>query len=569
MIGFAVLGYAVLQLSVGRAPRADASQSTTDSARLVSTARSAQWSFEGFRRMHLPIVNGSGGPCDTRIGRYCYWRGDEEEEHQPPESPEIVRRRDELIRVLQLASDDLPGDTWIAGQLVRYLVEAGRTDDALRFTSNECRATSGWCPALAGFAAHTAGRFATADSAYAIALAAMDPGERCSWLDISHIVDDATGDRLNALDCSARSAFTRRVLQIAAPLYSVSATDLYTEHLARMTRARIAERAATVDGESWADDQRNLTIRYGWPRWYSRAMPSSMSFQTTTAITGHDGGKPYHFMLSGEGLARIGHVTAADWTLDDQRALTGYAPLYARSVHDLPSQVAAFRRGDSTLIVGAWDARRDTTMLGRDLVAAIAFASDSGVSVVARDSGAKASGRIAGIGVIDSGLVSLELLAVSDRRAARVRTGLPPRVNGRISLSSLLLYAPTAEPAYNIAAVKDSALASEIVPASRAVGVYWETYGVREAGEPVHYSLTVEQVGVSWARRAFERFHLADRTTALRLQWDEVVRPEHGIAGRGVRVDLSRLRGGHYLVTLAVSADGHEEAASAKEIVVR
>ena len=101
------------------------------------------------------------------------------------------------------------------------------------------------------------------------------------------------------------------------------------------------------------------------------------------------------------------------------------------------------------------------------------------------------------------------------------------------------------------------------------MGVYWETYGLRDAGEPVHFSLTVEQVGVSWARRAAERFHLADPTTALRLQWDEVARPEQHVAGRGVRVDLSRLRGGRYVVTLDVSARDGALASSAKEIVVR
>lgn len=565
MTGIAVLWFALLQLTTG-VPHAVA---TADSARLVGTARSAQSSFESFRRTHLPVGYGFGGPCDVRIGRYCYWRGDEDEEHQPEEPPEIVRRRDELLRVLEAGSIELPGDAWIAGQRVRYLVEAGRTDEALQFAGSVCRAPAAWCSALVGYAAHSAGRFAIADSAYGAALAAMDSTERCRWLDISRLVDDATTDQLHRLDCPAREAFVRRALRIASPLYAVSSTDLFTEHLARVTRGRMAERAATVDGESWADDQKDLTLRYGWPRWYSRSVPTSTSLQATSSITGHDGSRPYHFMLSGEALARVAHITADDWTLDDPRATTGYAPLYARSVHDVPSQVAVFRRGDSTLIVGAWDGRRDTTLLGRDLVAAIAIAGDSGIQVIARDSGAKISGHIVGIAVIDSGLVSLELLAPSERRAARARTGLPPRGATRVTLSSLLLYAPTAEPAYDIDAVKDSALASAIVPASRAVGVYWEAYGLRDRGEPLHYSLTVEQVGVSWTRRAFERLHLADRTTALRLQWDEVAKLQKGIAGRGVRVDLSRLRGGRYLVTLEASTNDHELAASAKEIVIR
>lgn len=567
MTGFALFVSAALQLSAGPAPRADVRVPPPDSARLARSARSAQWSFEAFRRQHLPVGHGFSGPCDVRIGRYCYWRG--EEEQPPDEAPEIARRRNELLRVLDSVSRQLPGDPWVAGQRVRYMAEAGRTDDALRFAATECRAAAAWCAALAGYAEHVAGRFQAADSAYAIALAAMDPEERCRWLDISRIVDDATATRLRTLDCAARATLTRRILEIAAPLYSVSTTDLYTEHLARVTRGQMAERAASPDGESWADDQRDLTIRYGWSSWYSRSIPTTMSMDARPSITGHDRGKPYNFILPADALGRIGHVTTADWSLDDQRALTGYAPSYARSVHDLPSQVAIFRRGDSTLVVGAWDARRDTTLLGRELVAAIALSGDSGARVLTRDTSAKAVGRIMGAGVVDSGLVSLELLAVADRRAARVRMGLPPRTAGRIALSSLLLYAPSGEPAYNIAAVKDSALASEIIPASRTAGVYWEAYGVRDGGEPVHYSLSVEQVGVSWARRAAERLHLADPTSALRLQWDEVVRPEQGVAGRGVRVDLSRLRGGRYVVTLEVSSANDERASAGKEIVVR
>jgi hypothetical protein len=515
--------------------------------------------------MHLPVGYGGSGPCDVHIGRYCYWRADEK---APEESPEIGKRRDELLRLLDTVSSAVPGDPWIAGQRIRYLVEAGRTDEALHFAGTQCHASASWCAALGGYAAHVAGRFATADSAYAVALAAMTSEERCSWLDISRIVDDATAERLQSLDCAARGELARRILRLGSPLYSVSSTDLYTEHLARVTRAKIAEHAATTDGVPWADDQRNLTIRYGFPRWYSRSMPPTGSIDDKESVTGHDDGRPYDFLPPGDALNRIAHIAAADWELDDPRAITGYAPSYARSMHDVPSQLAVFQRGDSTLVVGAWDARQDTTLLGRDLVAAIAFAGDSDATVVARQSRATAMGRIAAIGRIDSGLVSLELLATEDKRAARVRTGLPPRGSGRLALSSLLLYSPTGEPAYDIAAVKDSALASTTIPMSRNVGVYWETYGANARGEPAHFSLMVEQVGVSWARRAAERLHLADPTSALRLQWDEVVRPEHGIAGRGVRVDLSRLRSGRYVVTLDVSAAG-DHASSTKEIVIR
>ena len=103
----------------------------------------------------------------------------------------------------------LPGDAWIAGQRVRYLVEAGRTNDAHPIRSTECRATAGWCAALAGYAAHSAEQFAAADSAFAVALAAMDPTSDAAGSTSPSIVDDATGDRLHALDCDGRARRSR------------------------------------------------------------------------------------------------------------------------------------------------------------------------------------------------------------------------------------------------------------------------------------------------------------------------------------------------------------------------
>ena len=102
--------------------------SPADSVHLVRDVQSTQRSFESFRRMRLPLRERSFGPCDVRIGRYCYWRGDDDDDPMPEEAPAIRARRAELIRALDSAAAVLEGDAWIAGQLVRYLVEDGRSD---------------------------------------------------------------------------------------------------------------------------------------------------------------------------------------------------------------------------------------------------------------------------------------------------------------------------------------------------------------------------------------------------------------------------------------------------------
>ena len=570
IVSQAVFGLALLQGFSPAARSRTVEAPAADSMRILRAARSAQRDFEAFRRNRLPVGPGMAGPCDIRIGRYCYWRGDgDDDDKRPPEAQAVRERRDALIVSLDTASRILSGDPWLIGQRVRYLVEAERTDDAVRVARTECRATMSWCLALAGYAAHHGGKFTEAESAYADALAAMDSTERCRWLDIADLLEDDLEHRFSPLDCAARAALARRVLRVGAPMYSVSATDLFTEHLARVTRARMAEQAATPDGEPWGDDERTLMVRYGWPRWYSQSRRQDFGSQLRPSITGHDTGLPYNFLPNVTVLEHTGRATSDDWHLDDPRAPTGYAPSYARTVHTLPSQIARFRRGDSTLVVAAWDARRDTTLLGRPLDAALVIAVDGEQRAIARRSDERVVGHIEAIGLIDSGLVSLELLATKDRRAARERVGILPRTTGRVAVSDLLLYSSSAESPYELGAVRDSALASDVAPMSRTLGVFWETYGLRPEGEPVTFTLTVEQVGVGWLQRAAERLHFTDPTTGLRVQWQEVPQRVNGVAGRGVRVDLSRLRPGRYRLQLAVEASGDPTVTSVREIDVR
>lgn len=540
-----------------------------DSVHVRRAAESAQRAFEAFRRDRLPVRDGGSGECDARIGRFCYWRGDEaDDESPPPEAADVVARRARLVALLDTASSALTGDAWIAGQLTRYLAESGRIDDAIAFARTRCDASRAWCAALAGYAAHVGGRFAAADSEYSVALSAMDDAERCRWLDVGELLDGPLADRLEHMPCDARDSLVRRVLTLGAPLYSVSTTDLLTEHLARYTRARIAEHAGTADGDPWGDDERDLVLRYGWPHWYSRGLPP-VDPAARPSITGHDTGMPYQFVPSLNGVDHDGHITADDWSLDDRRARTGYAPAYARTFHGrVPSQIARFRRGDSTLVVATWDARRDTTMIGRPLAAALVVRPDDAPMAVSRIDSTTAVGRLTATAAGDSGVVSIELLAKADRRAARSRVGYVALRGDGLRLSDLLLYAATSGVTPDFASAVDRALAGLEIPLSRSVGVYWETYGLPPRGAPVHFTLTVQQVGVGWLRRTAERLHLADRTTGLRLQWDEVPEQHAGVAARGVRLDLSRLRSGTYTLALT-AASGGTSATAEREIVLR
>jgi hypothetical protein len=561
----------LLVIASAAVPAADASaypsHPAADSTAIVKSVRSAQASFEGFRRNRLPRGESHGGECDVRIGRYCYWRGDEDIEDPPPEPLEIGMRRGELIAKLDSAAGELPGDGWIAAQRIRYLAEADRTDDAL-LASEQCRADRWWCAALGGYAAHVAGRFSTADSLYAVALDAMPQNVRCEWMDIREIVDGALEDRLKKADCAAREATARRIFWFGAPFWSVSQTDLLTEHLARLTRARMVEKTASPDGVPWGNDIRTLMLRYGWSRWFTRTEPAFGS-TLQPSITGHDAGMPYYFMPAPRTMDGGPREEKVEWRLDDPRAVSGYAPSYARSMHELTSQVACFRRGDSTLVVAAWDVRRDSTLVGRELDVALVLAAPETVLTVDSLSKQRAVGRISAIAPRPVPWASLELRAPEDRRAGRLRVELAPQPSGRIQLSDLLLYAPTETQVADLASARDEALGTDQVPASRAVGVFWELYGAAPQGEDMRFALTVEQVEIGWRQRLAERLRFADPTTATRLEWQERAQPADGIAPRGIRLDLGRLRAGRYRLELTTTARDGTVATTSREIDVR
>jgi hypothetical protein len=225
------------------------------------------------------------------------------------------------------------------------------------------------------------------------------------------------------------------------------------------------------------------------------------------------------------------------------------------------------------LVVAAWDARKDTTLIGRALQATLNVVGDSGpVSSASRalppgTRGSLVRGSILTTVPLDSGVVSLELVATEDRRAARRRLGIPARTRSGIELSDVLLYAGSVEVASQLEQVRDSMLASTNLD-TRVVGAYWEVYGVSQTSGPVKFALSVEPFDIGWARRLAQRVRLTDPATGLRLQWEDAPRPVNGILARGVRVDLSRLRAGKYRLTLtATTRDG--SATSSREIEVR
>lgn len=545
---------AAVGAALGRPVPARAQQPPGDSAALSRAMRDAQRDFEWHRRMNLRWTGGgSGGACDARIGRFCYWHGTTPDS-APPEPLTISGARDRLIARLDSAQRTLPGDGWIAGQRVRYLIEAGRPAEALR-AAWSCRAAAWWCDALQGLVLHVSARYAAAESTYDRSLAAMPDSTRCAWTDLSVLLDGAAAERYRHADCAERAPFNARLWWLAQPFYALGANDLRTEHFARRTIVEIARHSVWPVVGSWGNDLRDLIVRYGWPRWYERVRPD-ISADPNFSVLGHDPQPSFAFFPSGRLLDSAYHARPSDWDLLADRAPSRYAPAYLQTLEPVSVLLSRFRRGDSMVVVAAYDASRDS-VLGRHAVrAALVVTPDERQAFMDAAAQAPAAGALEVTAPWRPALAGVELLDSADRSGARQRTAIaPPAFGPGIALSDVLLFRPG--PA--LPASLDEAAAAAVAAVGdrrRPLGLYWELYGPPGPPATVVVSLTVERTNAGWWDRTRRLLHLRGRAAPIALRWRDAVRFVDGVAARAVSVDLSRLEPGAYRLRLEVSAPG-------------
>ncbi len=542
-----------------------------DSARALRSARSAQGRFEAIRRNHLPWTHSrGGGPCDERIGRFCLWYGDGTSTWEPPPEPEPVQAaRTTLIAHLDAATALFPGDAWVAGQRVRYLIEAERNEDAV-VAARECQVDPvWWCLALEGYALHTAAEFAAADSAFAAALEAMPPRERRRWTDLTPLLEhgERSYRRLSEVE---REAFEERFWWLAKPLYLLPGNDHRTEHYSRHVIDRLQDRARSTEGISWGADLRELLLRYGSPAGWERIRPRSLSLQADGMVTRYPRGSRQfvplpHFL---EDPAAIG---PEDWSLDKKRSRTGYAPSYTSSFATLEHQVAAFNRGDSVVVVAAVDLTHDT------LFAEVAEA-ETGLFLLHDEHSAPRVARR----MIENGtgslslnvapgptLMSLEVRAPTERRAGRARYGLrltaiPPH---GVGLSDVLLLGAVDSLPSSLAEAIPAARGSGRVRGGEKIGLYWEVYGVdpNEAFS-VTILLTEENRGV--LRRLGERLGIVREVHPVRVRWQEAPAQDAPILPRSLELEVPEVSPGRYRLELTLTLAGREPLSVSRQVQV-
>lgn len=572
-------------LSPGRDPSGE--------ARAVREARASQRSFEFTRRVRLPLddrrpdasrsASYYGNGCPVRIGRVCWWDNNDDGA-PPPEPASITTARTHLLDDLARAAAE-PTNGWVAGQRVRYAIEARRPADALA-AAVACGGSPTWCLGLRGVALHLANRAVDAAAAFDSADALRTPAERCAWYDVSPWLESGPARAYRRLSCGSpeRARWESRFWRLAQPLWLLPVNDLRSEWNTRRVMARIHADAANPYGMSWGDDLAECELRYGWPTgWSTResgASATSMyafSGDVGRGVVGHEPAPSYDFVPRGGALGverrGVADVPEGAWTLrqspDAQPTPMRYAPAYAGGgVGEPTHQLARFRRGDTAVVVGAYDATRDSLWSdGRTppaLSGGLFVLDDSGTAVAAdrRDSVARVGVLVARVPYASPAsrtdqstghwLLGLEILqrdtvhTIDGRRvlgrALRTRAPFHP-LGGDARLSDLLLLRHSPGPTPTLTAALDSAAGSLDVRRGGAGGIYWEQYAdagtTAVAATPIAAAPDTIVIAATRLTRGF-RDRLADvlrrgtpeRPIALRF-------PDPGGAGVGRAIGLT------------------------------
>ena len=552
----------------------------TSTGPLLGNLKQQQLEFEGYRRQHIPQWNpgrGGAGNCDEQVGRFCYWY-DDREPPPPPEPDDIKQARLNLIASLDSSFKVVTAEPWTSGVLVRYLIEAGRTDEALS-VAGKCTTIGWWCHALRGFSLHAAGRYAAADSTWTRALAAMDERQRCDWRDLKLMLDDNLLREYREANCAQRLAQEARVWWLSRPMLSSAGNDARSEYLSRRLYATFLEEAPSVHELGFDADERELLLRYGWPRAWSQHQVFVQGRGAQRSITGHEPTPAPPMLPTASSVRNPALSDSIGWRgkgLPGVRAR--YAPEYARRLLPLVHQAALFRRGDSAMVVMAYDVSGDAALSGAagtdKLSAALVLTKgeESDASIV-RLPQPGPRGTLTARTLWGPMLMSAEVAATGKSTLARARYGLraSDTPGSRVSISDLLLFDPYADMPRTLTDVLPHARASQVVSKGAKVGIYWETYNTSPLGEAIQVGITVapEEKDGSWLRRGLTALKLVREAQPVSVGISDVSARGLGYTPRAVVVDLATLKPGRYLMQLEVTAGGTAPVRSERVVTVK
>ena len=532
-------------------------QQKRDSVEARRKAVSAQARFEFLRRTNLPIEYSGGGDCDARVGRFCQYNN--AEDTIEARQPRVIRRaRESLITSLDSAQKKSPRDGWITGQRVRYLIEA-KNDTGALLVARECQAAEWWCDALEGLALHELRETPAADSAFARALQTMPASEKCRWTDVTPLLDPLLRSRFKKVGCGKNEIVAERLWWLSDPFWSQPGNDRRTEHYARHTMAKIQEPARNAYNISWANDLREMVVRYGWARYWTRGNASAIS-PNDAPVSGHEATPNYHFVpvsLTSDTVPKV------KFDLDLDESSERYSSVIAKRVFEIQPQIAVFHRGDSAKVVVAYDVALRRELDSIPVWGALALAADERSPIALSSDSAGRKGALSAMVTPAAHVASLEVIdTVAHRGAAWSRSVIPikPLKPGEVAISDPLLFQPGDDDVGDLESAMRSALGSNSIKRGK-VGLYWEIYGLSQSDSTREMSLTLTRINQGALRKLGETIGLTSKMNPLRIKWSQFA--SGTIAYRSVVLDLNQIPRGRYVLRIEAGT-----AASSKEVVI-
>ena len=515
---------------------------------------------------HLPFALGGTPECDEIIGRLCVWdsSGDRVPE---PEAEEVVAARERLVDELAEVAGEIPGDSWVFGQRILYLVGAGRLAEAASI-ARRCQLAESWrCAAYLGYVLHRDSDVVGAEEAFGRAMAEMPASMRREWRDPAPLLD---GDLRGWLrDQPDSAAAVEELWALSDPLYLVEGNDRRTGHYSRWVYSMGQADARNPFAMPWGDDMTEVAVRFGWSAGCERLWPESTIHPQRLRVRCLDYPGVSRAMPPRSVLERPEGGDEPVWELPAGPPRSVYLSPYLDSLGGLAAQVGRLLRPDGVILLAAWRTpdlaprqamQGDGGATGGAVTAGLFVVQEGAVvlderAAVAPGGAVRVAGRVPHSGW---GVASVESWAPEDRRAWRLRQGMSFRGVPRdvFALSDLLLIEPESDPG-DADELLEALQPSTVVGGDAPVGVAFEVYGLRPVGEAVRYRAWVEARSGGLLTR-FGRWLGIGRRERASVSWREVVPRGTVTLLRSFSIRLPGLGRGAYQIVIEVSAEGRE-----------
>jgi hypothetical protein len=446
----------------------------------------------------------------------------------------------------------------------------------------------------------------------------MKSATRCDWTSIAPLLDSRARAAYERLECNARDSVNATYWWLADPLYIEPGNARRVEHYSR--KMLVALHAALTHDERWdwrerygGDALATMVVRYGWPSYMYWAgfredgghfewlgfRDSAVNVAPEYALPRFSTTPPWRAALDPATL------TGDDWAHFTPKAGYGaiewegdnwpgeHMPRANGPLVELPEQTVMFRRDNDALLAIGLDLPqrffRPGAMIPYD--ASVVVARDPTDRWIPSHTSLVVDGKETTVLVSPlaprAQIVSAELkpaegmygLAARARRAIHPPPPLSVLPSGEIAISDPLFFRPdkNADPPMTVGAAIPMMLGSLMINENR-VGVFWETYNVAPK-DTVETTLRISNsTKPGFFRRIGTSMGIASEVGGeIAVSWRE---PRLGqrdglsyagdvpILGKGVVLDVSRMKPGKYWVDITVTRAGTAPVSTRRQITI-